>query len=140
MCMANVLLIDDERLSLERLYDVLHGQHDIVVAENGPFGIRTFEAIGNALDILVIEGSLWTTELFERLAKSCSQAKVLILTHNYRYAADQHVWLRKPFTDQYLLDTVNEMLSERLAVLELPKTQTVHRAKPRVDRARAAGR
>ena len=128
--MANVLILDDEPITLRRLFNVLSKdrQHKLWTADNLVEGVRVVEKLGSTLDLLVIDVSMFQTsaiELLDLFASACPHAKVLAVSPTRQVPFEKgYSVLRKPFTDKDLLAAVNRDLAlthEAVAAHELSR-------------------
>lgn len=147
--MANILIMDDEPLSLRRLFNVLCDakQHALETADNLVAGVNIVEKLGAALDLLIIDISMFqasVVDLLEIFSSACPKARVLVLSPVIKQPlGSRYPLLRKPFTDAQFIAAVEKVLSARhiAASCDVPRKpvkdfQSTHRS----GRARAAAR
>ncbi len=145
--MPKILVMDDEPLSLRRLYNLLCDarQHEISTAESLPAAVRVVERTGASLDLLIIDVSMFETmaiQLLELFTAACPQAKILVITPRLRHTLAGYAQLLKPFTLTGLLDAVNQVLGMRRGIVVEPgaRPKPPSRADHRLPRARASAR
>jgi DNA-binding NtrC family response regulator len=147
--MAKILIMDDEPLSLRRLFNVLcvDRQHDISTADDLPSGVKVVERLGTTLDVLIIDVSMFETisvDLLPLFANACPKATMLVITPLVKRSLGWYPQLRKPFADQEFVQAVNRVLAmPQCGVVEAsarPKPPHSCRADGRLVQARALGR
>lgn len=115
--MANVLILDDESVTLSRLLKVLSQdkQHKLWTSDSLAEGGKVLKQLGSALDLLILDVSLLSSnasELLEQLAESCPQAKLLAVgPHSTHPSSRDLEVLRKPFTDEHFVEAVEKVLA-----------------------------
>ncbi len=150
--MANVLILDDESITLNRLLNVLsiNRQHQLWTSDSLAGGVRTFQQLGSTLDLLLVDVSLLqidSSELLGHLVSHCPRARMLAVGPTFNDALNRDLaFLRKPFTDEDLVKAVERALTLLPAVATAQANTTRQPLRkssctnPRSIRARAASR
>ncbi len=144
--MANVLIMDDEPLSLRRLFNALcdDRRYDLSTADSIAVGVKVVERLGGKLDFLVIDVSMLETAavvFLDLFTRTCPEAKMLVITPRLK-PLGEYPQLRKPFTDQDFVNTVNEVGGIGQAGIKpngKPKPLHVHHSNCRLVQVRASG-
>ena len=147
--MPKILIMDDEPLSLRRLFNALCDtcQHDLLTADSLLAGANAVERLGSSLDLLVIDVSMFGTagdSLLDLCREACPQAETLVLTSQRKQSLGDHPQLRRPFTDQDFLQAVDWALTLKQTVAVEPRAMRrsprPSRSDGQVLRAHASGR
>jgi DNA-binding NtrC family response regulator len=122
--MANVVIMDDEPLSLGRLSKVLcdDRQHNVSTADNLADGVQIVENLGTNLDLLIIDVSMFgaaASGLLDLFAGACPHVKILLITPRLKESLREHYQLRMPFTDRAFVEAVDQVLAMRGLAIEV---------------------
>jgi two-component SAPR family response regulator len=115
--MSNVLILDDESITLSRLFNVLseERQHKLWTSDNLIKGAEVVEKLGPTLDLLIVDVSMLQNpaiELLDLFDNVCPQARVLAVSPTLKNPGIKgNILLRKPFTDEDLVRTVKLALA-----------------------------
>lgn len=116
--MAKILILDDESLSLIRLSEALtaDSRHEVCPASDVYSCLREIESHDGVIDILLVDCSAVAPEaagLLDRFLGLSPLSSVLVLTHSEKHHLSRRFpILRKPFTDEMLLESVNRLLDK----------------------------
>lgn len=130
--MANILLIDDEPISLRRLFNVLcdSGEHTIWTADNLVAAVNVVERLANSLDLLIIDVSMFEAaamELLDLFGQACPEAQILVISHLAKHPLGRrYPLMRKPFSNEAFISAVDEVLRFRRPAATIPEPRRKH--------------
>jgi hypothetical protein len=96
----------------------------LATADGLPSGVKVLKRLGATLDLLIFDVSMFekiAVNLLPLFAEACPRATMLVITSLVRKSLDEYPQLRKPFSDQDVLQAVNQVL----ATTHLAKTHSV---------------
>lgn len=116
-----VLVVDDEELIRELLYDVLESEYDVLLAENGEVGWKMYQAHADQIGAVItdlIMPHLRGDKLLEKIRQQDPELPVIIIT-GFEKEIDvfkilegaKVAFIHKPFDIEQLLSQLKEFIN-----------------------------